>query len=152
MKKLKFKKPKMILLFAFRYALEKQNNYVSEIVSDEIIQNWEYLNIHLKEQIKIEIESSFNINIQYIWNKILKLPEDKETFPITKKLEEWPQIVQERACHESFKPKYVTAIESVNTKQGEFVKFEIDIPKKYQHLFVNCSKAMFYCKIDKSNL
>ena len=145
-----FKEPDIILLSAFRYALGR-STYITKVVSDEIKRNWEYLSPNDQKQIKIEIECAGNlgmsVDMQY-WNRILKLP----VFPITKKLEEWPELVQKWACREGFKPEYVTAIGYDYIAQAKVIKFKVDVPKEYQHLFVDCSKAMFYCQINEDEL
>lgn len=71
-----------ILIFAFRYALNRKTGAVG-IVADMIRENWELLEEHTQEQIKYEIrnrkemggldQEQGNYYVIHYWNDILRL-------------------------------------------------------------------------------
>lgn len=73
---MKILQPRLILLFAFRYALGR-HTMARSIIVDELKANWEYLSEQDKTTIKEEISDhcclSDTCDIQ-IWNQILNLP------------------------------------------------------------------------------
>lgn len=73
---MKILEPRLILFFAFRYALGRRTMAPSIIV-DELKANWEYLSEQDKAQIKEEINNHCCLgdtcDIQ-TWNEILNLP------------------------------------------------------------------------------
>jgi len=74
-KNIEFDDPKIILISAFRYALGR-SSYITKVVSDEIIKNWNYLEDYDKKQIIMEIKCADNLGMHCditFWNKILEL-------------------------------------------------------------------------------
>lgn len=68
---MKFTDSELILLCAFRYALNRRS-YIVSFVIENIVNNWEHINIYKKQLIKREIvESKYNLSD---WNVILNLP------------------------------------------------------------------------------
>lgn len=74
-KDIKFDEPKLILLSAFRYALDR-STYITKVVSDEIIKNWDKLEDYDKKQVKNEINCADNLGMDVdmkFWHRILEL-------------------------------------------------------------------------------
>lgn len=73
---MKFKDPELVLLSAFRYALGRSTYIVSTIV-DDVITNWNELDIYSQERIQKEIRESDYLGMdcdETEWQKILDLP------------------------------------------------------------------------------
>lgn len=71
--------PKLVLVFAFRYALGRRT-YASMAMCDELMHNWDELPEFLRKQIKDDIAHAIEHGIAgddcdiASWNKILGLP------------------------------------------------------------------------------
>ena len=89
----------------------------------------------------------FNIWFEEEYNDIIKTD-----FPLTKKFEDWSDVVQKWACKGGFKPEFITAIGYDYVRENKVIKFQVDIPKEYRHLFMHCSKYYFFCQINESEL